>query len=231
MKKFILVMVCIIVLAIFIAMNYMLWDRDNKIRNFQDLNSSKSVSIGALTDKIKNLDESTKQQQASLESYEIQNKQLTDTNASLNADKTKLQTQIQNLSGAVSKLKLSANMDALQSNIKKWSDGIDKAQYDVSYKLIDADIINIDSFKNIDSFDTYFKNNVKSMKLKSLKLVDSGIPADKAGNIIFKVVSDINKVEGSTDKLFSEGQNIIYITVGYSAQKNDWVITALSPSL
>ncbi len=233
MKKFILVMVCVIVLAIFIALNYLLWDRDNKIQNFQDLNSSKSVSIDALTDKIKNLDETVRQLNSTVDSLQSKNKELFDSSAALSLDKAKLQSQIQNLNAAISRLKLSANLDALQNNIKKWADGLDKGQYDISYRLMDIESVNIDNFKSMDGFSSYFKNNIKSIKLKSLKLVVDELPADKVNNIIYKTTFDIKKADmaDATDQFFTDGQSTMYITISFNVKKNDWVITSMTTTL
>ncbi len=233
MKKLILVMVCIIVLAIFIALNYLLWDRDNKIQSFQDLNSSKSVSIDALTDKIKNLDETVRQLNSTVDSLESKNKELFNSNTELDSDKTKLQSQIQNLNAAISRLKLSANLDVLQNNIRKWTESLEKGQYDVSYRLMDTESINIDAFKSMDGFSGYFKNNIKSISIKSIKLAIDEIPADKAGNIIYKIVFDIKKTDNAdaTDQFFTEGQSTMYMTIGFNIKKNNWVITAMTKAL
>lgn len=48
MKRFFLVMVCAILIAVFIAFNYLLWDRESKlaeIKNLESVNASYSANI------------------------------------------------------------------------------------------------------------------------------------------------------------------------------------------
>lgn len=233
MKKLVLILVCVIVLTVFIAMNYLLWDRENKLQSYESLNSSKNVSIEALSDKIKTLEESNGQLQATIDDLVNRNKRLTDDNAQIELDRMKLQTEVSSKNGAIEKLKQTADMKDLEEVIKKWIDDVDNGQYENAYKLIDPNAINLTGFRNQDDFSDYFKTNIKSMKYRSVKLVTDSIPKNRIGDLIFKVVLDVKKTDASVDNsvMFSDGQNIRYFKLVFDTEKNNWVISEISAIL
>ena len=52
MKKFIIVIVFVFLIAILISFNYLLWDREKQLESYQDLSDAKNLSIDTLGEKI-----------------------------------------------------------------------------------------------------------------------------------------------------------------------------------
>lgn len=90
MKKFILVMISALLMVVFIAFNYLLWDRENKEKNIETLensNASNNASINALGREISMLEEKNKSLETQAGELEEQNKALADSKNQLERDK------------------------------------------------------------------------------------------------------------------------------------------------
>lgn len=227
MKRFVLIVVCILFLTVFATLDYMLWDRDNKIKSYESLNYSKNVSIDALGEKIKSLDDANKQLKNNVSQLEQDNKRLSDKNNQLAEDKLKSDTAIDYRNDVISMLKQAIDPQPFEAIIKKWADSIDKGQYQVAYGLQSRDSLSKDGLLDLNDFTLSYKNTVKSMKVKSITLNTEGIPFKKKGDIVFKVVLDVKKV-GNSYSLFNDGSNEVYFTMDLNELRNGWAIVAIS---
>jgi len=76
MKKFVIVVVFIFLIAILISFNYLLWDRERQLANYQDLSNAKNLSIDTLGEKINNLDKQNKELSQRIIDLENENQNL-----------------------------------------------------------------------------------------------------------------------------------------------------------
>lgn len=228
MKKLVLVMTCILILTIFIALNYLLWDRENKIQNFESLNSSKSASIDTLGEKIKNLDDVNKRLNERVNELETNNKALVDKNNQLTQEKSLLQINLDNKTALMDKYKHQLDMKFFEDQIRSWAENIEKGQYDAAFDLQSKDALKADGVDNFNDFANKFRKIIKTVKVKSVKFELDGLPEDKKDFIVIKAALDVKKIENSGKSIFEDGVNERYFTFAFDTAKNNWVISSIS---
>lgn len=221
MKKLVLVLASAIVLTVFIAFNYLLWDRENKIKSFENINDSKNVSIDSLKKEVQEHEKENSDLKFRAETLGENIKSIQDDNYRLNAESENIKKKLYLSSSLINKLIESADTNAIQQVIKKWADSIDKQQYEAAYNLQYNHSASITLPTSIGEFKKGFQG-IKSFKLKSIKPYTEKVLEDKEGCMVFKVVVDVKK-EGSVPALFNNGINERCFAVSLN-EKNEWVI-------
>lgn len=233
MKKLVLVMVCAMLMALFIAFNYLLWDRENKEKDIQSLehsNASNNASITVLGEKINKLEEDGREQKDKISKLENMNKLLQEDNSELQQEKEKMNSILVQRETIINILKQAVDSKLFEAPIRKWADALDKGEYKTAYDLYDRDLNDPLKTLSFGDFSSSYKNIVKSIKIKSLKLYIDENSVDKQGEIIFTGSFDV-KIAEDADKSktqWKDGQNERYFTIGFDAVKNDWIISKIS---
>jgi septal ring factor EnvC (AmiA/AmiB activator) len=86
MKKLVLVVVWILLIAVFVVLNYLIWDRENRerdIKSLENLNASNNSSITALGREINNLETQKKRMEAEISYLEKTMADLEDANSKI----------------------------------------------------------------------------------------------------------------------------------------------------
>ncbi|MDF2522658.1 MAG: hypothetical protein K0R31_299 [Clostridiales bacterium] len=217
MKKLILVIISALIMTVFIAFNYLLWDREKIV----GLDADKMASIDALSRQIRNIDEENKlirqKSQDQDESIRSLQEKLNQTAAERGVFSNKVAMQ----EGAIAYLKQSANLKPLEDIVKKWVDSVNNGRYDIAYGLHSRQFIKQD----INEFTSIYKKAVKSVSLKTLIFTIDGIPEDRKGEIVFKAVLEVKKNENSGNTPFVEGNNERFFSLGWDQYSRGWVIT------
>ena len=231
MKKAVLILVSAVILTVFIAFNYLLWDRENKIKNFEFINDTKNSSIDTLGAEISSLKDANSQLKDRITELEDFNKGALLKNSELESSKSKADKELAQKKEVINKLQQQADMKVLEEPVRKWVESLDKSQFEAAYNIqYKHSLVNTDNITLSDFTKTY-KESVKSIKIKSIKLVTEEMPPDKVGNIIFKTVLEVKKTENSTSNTFNEGTNERYFYIDFDKQSNEWVITDVVPAL
>lgn len=228
MKKLVLVLVCVLIMTIFIAFNYLLWDRENKIKNIENLNTSKNMSIDTLGDKIKNLDDANKQLAEEIKKLEGEKGSLTERYQLLEQELTVTKDNLKQKNVVLNQLKRLADIKALEQVVKKWVESIDAGKYDEAYKLQIKQLASPENNISLDSFANIYVSNIKNIKIKSIKLYEDDMSAERQGDIVFEVSLDVKKAENAKDSVFKEGLNERYFVVGYDETTGEWIIDNIS---
>lgn len=227
MKKVVLVLVCSIVIIVFIALNYLLWERENNLKSFANLenvSASKSANIDTLGKEIKNLDDTNSDLKKKISDLEGSKKLLEDTNSKTLLEKQKVKDELSDKIDIIFILKQQADLKPLETIIKKWVESVDQGQYEVAYQLQSNILVENKENLNINDFANKYKSSVKNIKIKSIKLVTAGTPDEKKGSLVFKVILDVKRVGNEVSEMYAEGQNERYFTVTYNKFKKDWEI-------
>jgi len=228
MKKFVLVITCILILTIFVAFNYLLWDRENKIESFQNLTNSKNLNIDTLSEKLKNLEDANNQLSKRISELEEANKSLSkdlsEKTAQLQEVRSKAENDIAYKNDILYKLKQQADMRVFEALVKKWADSIDKGQYEDAYNMQAKDNLGKIGIANLTDFVNSYKNSVKSLKIKSVKMNTDSFPYERMGEVILNVTLEIKKVDYTTNRYFDEGLNERFFILTLNDKKDDWLI-------
>jgi len=235
MKKLVLILVSALIIFTFIALNYLLWEKENRdkdIENLKYLNLSSNSRINAYERDIKNLEEQLKLLKEEMSKLEESNKLLEE-------DKLQLEKEIAHYSEVLDKRNVTidalsriANIKELEAPVRKWIEAIDAGEYIEAYKLQSKELMEKENIRNPDDLARKFKNSVSSMRIRDIKLVTEDIPENKVGNIIFNVEIDVEKKQNEQgNSAFINGSNNMYFTVDYNAEREYWVISDISNSL
>ncbi len=235
MKKLVLFLISALFIFVFIALNYLIWEKENTekdIENLKYLNLSSNSRINAYERDIKDLEEQIKMLRAELDELEKNNKLLEE-------DKLKLENEIsyytdvlEKKSATINALSRIADVKELEAPVRKWVDAINTGNFDEAYKLLSKELLQKENMRNPDDVAQKFKDFVNSIKMVDIKFISEEIPENKIGNIIFNAVIDVeNKKDKSGNNLFINGSNNVFFTVDYDAERQCWVISDISNSL
>lgn len=234
MKKILLIMVSVLILTIFISFNYLIWFKDGRLTEYKAdigelnkaLNDEKSNSNSIIRDSANK--DSLKE--AEITRLNEQLAELKNDNSKLEQDNQQMTANSNTKNAIISKLKLQADLEPLKTIIKSWVDYIDTARYEDAYKLLyDAPALSQDSAKFRSDFISNY-NNVKGVRIKTIELLTEGLPNDKKGDIIFKVVVDVTKIDDTAPGELVKGLNNLYFTMQVHEYSNEWVISNIQPT-
>lgn len=226
MKKIIIALICLTIISVFVALNYLLWERD-KNKNSNEMNN---VTINALSEKIKSLESTNFRINNKDVELEALNKTLSSKNEQLELEKNKLKENIDNKSEVILQFKQNADLTFLNAKIKSFVDEISLGQYENSYKMISKQFLfpGENSYPSLIDFTNYFKNSVKTIKLKESKINIDNIIDEKKADLAFKVVLDIKRSDNDSKNIFIDGTNDRIINLTFDKGKNEWQISSFS---
>lgn len=233
MKKVVLVLVCSVVIIVFVALNYLLWERENNIKSFENienLSASKSANIDALGKEIKDLDDINSDLKKKISDLEDNKKLLQDINSKSVTDNQNLKGELSDKDDLIFALKQQADLTPFEGIIKKWVESVDKGQYESAFQLQSNLPGGNKDNPSLNDFLNKYKSAVKSMKLKSFMLVAEETKVEKKGDLVFKVELEVKKTGNESGDLFTEGQNERYFAFSYNKVKKNWEISKILTS-
>lgn len=226
MKKFIIVIVFVFLIAILISFNYLLWDREKQLENFQDLNESKNFTIDTLGEKNNNLDKLNKELAQRIQTLEQENIRLTGNNSELNNKNTVLERDALLKNNLILTLKSNLDISPINSVIKKWVEAIDAKDYKAAQALaVNSKNTNLSV---VEKAQEIYQKEIKSIKLKSLEIFNELNDAEHIIKIQVKAVFNVDKPQNAQESLFKDGDNEKYITLEYILDTKEWLILDIS---
>lgn len=234
MKKFIIVIIFVFLIAILISFNYLLWDRERQLENYQDLSNAKNLSIDTLGEKIDNLDKLNKELNSKIDTLTSDNSGLNDKISNLENENQQIKQEIASKNQLINLLKGNLNMEPFESVIKKWVEAVNSKNYQNALTLISKsskdEILN-----NEEDFKVTCQNEIKAIRFKSSKLFTEVSDEEHLGKIQFKVILEVDKPEVTeqnkdnvSDLLYKSGENVKYITMEFDGEAKEWRILELS---
>ncbi|MDF2986050.1 MAG: hypothetical protein K0R50_1560 [Eubacterium sp.] len=234
MKKFIIVIIFVFLIAILISFNYLLWDREKQLENFKDLSNAKNLSIDTLGEKIDNLDKLNKELNARIDTLTSENTDMKDNISSLNNENQQIKLEIASKNQLIEMLKSNLNMEPFESVIKKWVDAVNSKNYQSAIALISKNSKD-EILNNEENLKSTCQSEIKAIRLKSTKLFTEIADEEHLSKIQFKVILEVDKPEVTdqnkenvTDLLYKSGENEKYITMEFDAGAKEWRVLELS---
>lgn len=233
MKKLVLVMVCTLLLAVFVSLNYLLWDRENKVKDIETLESSyasSSAIIDTLGREIKKLEDEIKLLKESIQTLEDRNSQLQSEKSFLEEQKLKTAELLNNKTEILQKVAGLADFKPLEEPVRKYADAVNRQDYETAYNLLEKQMANQGRQISMEEFADICKSSVESMKISTMEFFTGNAPGHSSGSIVFRTVIEVKtaKGDGSANNEFKEGMNERYISVVFDDQKEEWVISAIT---
>lgn len=233
MKKFVLVIFCTMLLAVFVAFNYLLWERENREKDIKSLeysNADNNSIINALGREVKNLENENVTLKDKVNQLENTTKTLWDDKNNIEMHKVKAEEELLRKNEIINILKQKADMKFLEEPIRKWIEMINSEDYQAAYSLYNKDISQTPSILSLSEYAQKFKGIIKSIKIESIKLYIEEVPEDKKGDIVFDVSLEVKNIENAPkDQGFlAEGQNEVLFTLDFNSENNNWFISSIS---
>ena len=229
MKKLVLVMVFVLLMALFIAFNYLLWDRESKINELKSLeytNASNSANINAQNRDIKSLENDNNLLLADISKLEKEKEQLSQRNLQLESEKTANAQKAGHKIDIINILKQNTDIKLFEAPIKKWVDAVETGNYKEAYRLEYEKAGLQTKQTSLEEYTGILKNNVKSIKIK-----DMAIDAEEGkaeGGISLKVTLEVKAGENTDSSRFTEGPNEMSFILDYDASLNEFYIVEIT---
>jgi cell division protein FtsB len=233
MKKLALAMVFILIMALFIAFNYLIWDRESREKAMSDLqntNASNNASISAQNREIKSLEEDNGILQARIDQLETGEKQAQQSRDQALTERDQATLTINEKITMLNTLKRLLDPKTLETPVRQWADALDSGKFDVAYEL---EYGSLDLQKRPMSLTEYSDGLKKTLKRISFK--SSALDAEKGsdtGDIYLAVTLDVTLVDNAdmTVSKFQSGQNVRYFKLLYNAKMKVFIISGISSS-
>lgn len=225
MKKLVLAMVFILLMALFIAFNYLLWDRENRVKELSDLqslNASKSADISVQNREVKSLEEENNNLQLKINQLEIDKEQLTKGKNELSVEKDSLNRVITGKNDLLNALKQISDVNELEKPVKKWVDAINASDYNTAYELEYASLTSYGTPPSNYEYSESLKSSIKGISLKSAKLdADKGV---SDGGIVLSVELEVKLLDKAVSQSYTDGLNEKSVKIGYDTAKKEFII-------
>lgn len=231
MKKLVLIMVFVLMMALFIAFNYLLWDREsmrNDLKNLEYTNLSNSADISAQNRDIKRLENEANQYVADISELEKEKERLEKGNLELESDIALEAQRTRHKIDIINILKENVDIKLFEAPVKKWADAVDTGNYGEAYRLEYEKASLLNKQASLEEYTNVFKNNVKSLKIKEVLLDKDVGKAD--GEIALTVTLEIKLTEKPEQdfRRFTEGLNEIKVDLDYDVTLNEFFITNIT---
>lgn len=231
MKKLVLVMVSVAIMAILIAFNYLLWDKQNSQEMYDELNASKKAGIDALSREVQNLAETNEELQNKISQLEQDNLASKNKGLELQDEILAINQKVEDRNVTIHALIPQVDLKPLEESVRKWAESIDSGEYEIAYNLQQLYLMKQSKVPDLKSYSTELKNTVKGLKVKSIEFKNDGLPDSKRGSVVLKVVLDVQNIESAPNSQFDEGLNERYFTMNYDVGNKEWAISDMSTSL
>jgi vacuolar-type H+-ATPase subunit I/STV1 len=230
MKKFILVMVFALLIAMFIAFNYLLWDRESKvaeIKNLQSVNVSNDASISAQKREITSLVDQVNDLREKIEQLEKDNEQLQKEKEAVSAEYEQTETSLREKIDFINILKENSNIEALSQPIVSWAEALSQGNFEEAYNIEYAAVPEKDRTVKLNTYIDQMTSAVSKVEITEVKL--DKLRGVGSGEIYLFVKYNVKLAENAdTSGLkFSDGENEMYVKIDYSKDKKAFIISSI----
>jgi septal ring factor EnvC (AmiA/AmiB activator) len=231
MKKLVLAMVFVLLSALFIAFNYLLWDRESREKELRDLevvNATNNSSINAQTRQIDRLEKEITSLNNKIDQLELDKEQLGRDKSDLTTEKTESEIVMQQKIIFINALKQAVDIKTFSEPVTKWANALNQGKYEEAYELEYAAVPLADRDISLSEYKAKMKKNLHKIEIAEIKL--DGLKGSDTGEIFLKVKLAAKLAPGAdkTGGDFTEGINEKAFKIDYSADKKTFIIASIS---
>ncbi len=230
MKKFILVMVFVLLIAMFIAFNYLLWDRESKvaeIKNLQSVNVSNDASISAQKREIASLADEVSNLKDRIEQLEKDKEQLQKEKETLSSEVERTEASLRDRIDFINILKEHSDIEVLSQPIVSWAEALSQGNFEEAYNIEYAAVPEKDRTVKLSAYIDQMTSSVSKVEITDVKL--DKLRGAGNGEIYLFVKYNVKLVENAdtANLKFSDGENEMYVKVDYSKDKKAFIISSM----
>lgn len=231
MKKFILVMVFVLLAALIVAFNYLLWDRESKVtelKNLENSNAGLNATINSQKREIENLVEENNKLNESNDELNENIKQLTKDNTSIASDRDNKSAALEERIKFINSLKQIVDIKALSEPLMKWADAINQGNFEEAYSIEYGGIQAKDRDIDLDAYTEQMKKTIHKVEIIDIKI--DPVRGSGNGDLYVDMKLSVRLAEGADMSVsrFVEGENSAYVRFDYSADRKAFVISGIN---
>ncbi len=228
MKRFVVIVTSLLIIFVFIALNYLLWDRESLVT----LGESKQASIDALSRINMTLSEDKNRLEQRNEELNSQLKSQEDKIKALETDIFNQQILIDDKTQFIMELKTQINPEPIQTATMGWIEALSEKSYSAAFIKSGSSCRFWGNIWSLRIFTDFFDKNVKQIQLFQLdenNLIAIEIfPSDTPDwEMIVLLHVDIVLTEDSDQEYLASGENVLRFTYTYSDRLEQWQISSI----
>ncbi len=231
MKKLVLVMVFVLLAAVFIAFNYLLWDRESIEKEYKTLettNASYKAEINAQGREIDSLEKEISDQADTISQLTEEKAKLIEEKNGLVGEKDEKDSALRDKINFINTLKQYVDLKVLADPVNKWADALNQGKYEEAYELEYATVAAAERPMSLAAYTEAMQKTIKKIEISEIKI--DPLRGSNEGGIYLKVRMNVKLAENAAanDPHFSEGINERYVKVDYMAEKKAFMISSIS---
>jgi len=231
MKKFILVMVFAVLIALFIAFNYLVWDRESKvaeIKKLESVNASYDASISIHKREISTLEGEVNRLKEQIEKLENEKAQLQKEKEAAAADRDQTEQELRDRISFINVLKERVDIEFLAQPVMLWAEAVNKGDFEQAYSIEYEGLPVKDRTVSLSTYVDEMKASISRIEITDVK-VDK-LRGSGNGDIYLDVKCNVklNENANTLSSRFADGENEIYVKVDYSREKKAFIISSMN---
>jgi len=234
LKKFVLVIICSLLLIVLIAFNYLLWDREAKKVNIQKLESTKADNDAIISELYKqrqNLENENTKLKIDMDELQKSLNEYKKTNLEISRENTELKNTLEDAISTINILKKQVGIETIRQQLETWAENISKSNYVSAYDF-EKQAAKREGIINYKSYENYYKESIKTIEIKSLKNITGDIPKNCPDGVHFSIEINVMFKEGLNKDItgyynYVNGVNKRIIAMEYDEYSNKWIIACI----
>lgn len=231
MKKFILVIVFALLIALFIAFNYLLWDRESKlaeIRNLESVNASYSASVSVHKREINTLEEEVKSLNNQITQYRDEIDKLLQERDQAISDRLQEEATLKAKVDFINVLKEHTDIQVLSRPVVLWAEAVNNGSFDEAFDIEYEGVPPRERTVSLSTYVEQMKATVERIEINEIKV--DRLRGYGTGDIYLNVRFSVRLVEDAdiSSSRFSDGENEMYVKLDYSKDKKAFIISSMN---
>ena len=231
MKKFILVMVSALLIALFIAFNYLLWDRESKlaeIRNLESVNASYSASVSVHKREINTLEEEVKSLNNQITQYRDEIDKLLQERDQAISDRLQEEATLKAKVDFINVLKEHTDIQVLSRPVVLWAEAVNNGSFDEAFDIEYEGVPPRERTVSLSTYVEQMKATVERIEINEIKV--DRLRGYGTGDIYLNVRFSVRLVEDAdiSSSRLSDGENEMYVKLDYSKDKKAFIISSMN---
>jgi predicted RNase H-like nuclease (RuvC/YqgF family) len=228
MKRFVIVIISLSIFIILIALNYLLWDRENLVA----AGESSQANIDALTRINMTLNQEKSRMEQETEKLKAQIEALQGKIEDLETEINKRNVLVDDMRKFIQSIKMKIDVEPIKKVTTDWVTSLREKRYSDAYLSGSANCVYWGNNWSMRMFSDYFEQNVENIQLlfdeeKSRTAIEV-IPvktSDWEMSVYARV--QVTLKEGALQDYLKPGKNIIHLVYTYSERVEQWYITSV----
>lgn len=226
MKRFVVIATSLLIIFVFVTLNYLLWDRESLVT----LKESNQASIDVLSRINMSLGEEKNRLRDQTDNLEEQVGKLEAKMTELEEDILKQKSKINEQTEFILAMKMQLNPLPIKTAALDWVNLLSEKSYGSAFLKSEADCRYWQNEWNLSMFTNYFEQNIEQIQL--MLVGDEQQPSIEIipfpstdWNINVKVHIQVELKENIKEDYFKQGENILELTYTYNERIEQWRIS------